>query len=103
MEYVRLLICDLHALGLELPAIPTLFVDCEPAIAVAKGGSTRSRTKHIDFKIWLCRDYVSRERVQLVYVPTFQQIADFLTKQLGPGPYLLYRGRFMSFLPRLLT
>ena len=103
MEYVRLLIRDLAGLGLELPTIPTLYADCEPAIAVAKGVSTRSRTKHIDFKIWLCRDYVRRELVQLVYMPTDLQIADFFTKQLGPGPYILYRGRFMSLCPCLLT
>ena len=103
MEYVRLLIRDLAGLGLDLPTIPTLYADCEPAIAVAKGASTRSRTKHIDFKIWLCRDYVRRELVQLVYVPTDLQIADFFTKQLGPGPYIIYRRRFMSLCPRLLT
>ena len=77
MEYVRLLIRDLAGLGLDLPTIPTLYADCEPAIAVAKGASTRSRTRHIDFEIWLCRDYVRRELVQLVYVPTDLQIAVF--------------------------
>jgi hypothetical protein len=35
MEYVRLLIRDLAGLSLGLPAIPTMYVDCEPAIAVA--------------------------------------------------------------------
>jgi len=103
MEYVRLLIRDLAGLGLDLPTIPTLYADCEPAIAVAKGASTRSRTRHIDFEIWLCRDYVRRELVQLVYVPTDLQIADFFTKRLGPGPYIIYRRRFMSLCPRLLT
>ena len=67
MESVRLLIRDLCALGVDLPEIPTLFVDCEPAIAVANGASTRSRTKHIDFKVWLCRDYVGRKVVQHTY------------------------------------
>ena len=103
MESIRLLIRDLSALGIDLPETPTLFVDCEPAIAVANGASTRSRTKHIDFKIWLCRDYVARRVVQLTYVPTAQQIADFFTKQLGPGPYVVYRARFMSFLPTLIA
>ena len=46
MEYVRLLIRDLSALGIDLPVIPTLLVDCAPAIAVANGASTKSRTKH---------------------------------------------------------
>ena len=54
IEHVRLLISNLASLCLDLPTIPTLCADCEPAIAVAKGASTRSRTEHIDFQIWLC-------------------------------------------------
>jgi hypothetical protein len=103
MESVCLLIRDLCALGVDLPEIPTLFVDCEPAIAAANGASTRSRTKHIDFKVWLCRDYVGRKVVQLTYVPTAQQIEDFFTKQLGPGPYVVYRARCMNFLSTLIA
>jgi hypothetical protein len=99
MEYVR----DLSALGIDLPVIPTLLVDCAPAIAVANGASTRSRTKHIDFKVWFCRDYVSRKVIQLTYVPTAQQIADFFTQQLGPGPYVAYRVRVMSVLSALIA
>ena len=74
METVRLLIRDLLQTGLEVPDIPFLHVDCKPAIAVANGGSTRSETKQIDFKIWLCRDYVARKLVQqplqLIYLRT---------------------------------
>jgi hypothetical protein len=103
MEYVSLLIRDLSALGIHLPVIPTLLVDCAPAIAVANGASTRSRTRHIDFKVWLCRDYVSQKVIQLTYVPTAQQIADFFTKELGPGPYVAFRVRFMSVLPALIA
>jgi hypothetical protein len=54
VEYVRLLTRDLSVLGIDLPDIPTFLIDCAPAIAVANGASTRSRTKHIDFKVWLC-------------------------------------------------
>ena len=69
-ESVRLLIRELLPMGLELPDIPVLHVDCELAVAVANGGTTLSRTKHTDFKIWLCRGYVARKLVQLIYVPT---------------------------------
>jgi hypothetical protein len=80
MEFVCLLICDLSVLGIDLPNIPTLLVDCAPAFAVANGHSTRSRssrTKYTDVKVWLCRNYVSWKEIQLAYVPTAQQIADF--------------------------
>ena len=61
VESVQLLISDLLPMGLELPDIPVLDVDCEPAVAVANNGSTRFRTKHIDFKIWLCREHVAQK------------------------------------------
>ena len=100
------MIRDLSALGIVLPDIASLLVDCAHAIAVANGASrpsTRSRTKHIDFKVWLCRGYVSPKVIQLAYIPTAQQIADFFTKQLGPGPYVAYCVRFMSVLPALIA
>jgi hypothetical protein len=49
------------------------------------------------------RDYVSRNVIPLTFVPTAQQIADFSTKELGPGPYVAYRMRFMSVLPALIA
>ena len=98
VEYIRLLLRDLLIFDKDTVA-PTMLVDSEPAITVAQGPSQRSRTKHIDFTIALCRDYVCRGLVQLVYTPTDKQIADMFTKQLGPGPYILYRGRFICLLP----
>ena len=43
------------------------------------GVSTRSYSKHIIFKIWLCWDYVHRELVQFVRLHTDLQIVDFST------------------------
>ena len=68
-------------------------------MSVAQGFSTRSYSKHIIFKIWLCWDYVHRGLVQFVRLPTDLQIVDFST---GPYPYIIYRGLLMSLCPRLL-
>ena len=102
VEYVRLLLRDLLLFPDDAPA-PTMLVDSEPAIAVSQGPTQRSRTKHIDFTLALCRDYVMRGRVRLEYCPTSAQIADMFTKQLGPGIFLVYRARFMGFVPSLRT
>ena len=51
-EYVRLLLLDLG-----LVVVPTLLGDNPPAIATAIGPSQRSRTRHIDFTVGLCRDF----------------------------------------------
>jgi hypothetical protein len=33
------------------------------------------------------------------HCPTAEQIADVWTKQLGPGSFVVYRGRFMGVIP----
>jgi hypothetical protein len=102
IEYVRLLLRDLLLFPADAPA-PPMLVDSEPAMAMSQGPTQRSRTKHIDFTLAVCRDYVMRGRVRLEYCSTSAQIADMFTKQLGPGIFLAYRARFMDFLPSLRT
>ncbi len=77
--FVMLMVLDL----IFPPFQPSMLTG--PGIAVDKGAPERLRTKHIEFEIWICRDYVCRESVQLVYVHTDLQIADFFRKQLRPG------------------
>jgi hypothetical protein len=38
--------------------------------------------KHIDIKYHFCRQHIEEERVVLLYVPTNEQQADILTKNL---------------------
>ena len=90
---MRLLLRDLG-----LVVVPTLLGDNQPAIATAKGPSQRSRTRHIDFTLALCRDFITRGDLLVEYVPTDDQVADIYTKQLGPGPYIRHCGCFMSLL-----
>ena len=102
IEYAPLLLRDLLLFPADAPA-PPMLVDSEPAMAMSQGPTQRSRTKHIDFTLAVCRDYVMRGRVRLEYCSTSAQIADMFTKQLGPGIFLAYRARFMDFLPSLRT
>ena len=102
LEYLRLLLRDLLIFPDDAPA-PTMFVDSEPAMAISQGPTHRSRTKHIDFTKALLRDYVQRGRVVPEHCPTDSQIADIWTKQIGPGPFMVFRSRFMGLVPYLHT
>ena len=100
LEYVRLLLRDLFIFPDDAP-VPSMLVDSEPAMAISQGPTHRSRTKHIDFTKALFRDYVQRGRVVPEHCPTEAQIADMWTKQVGPGPFVAYRARFMGLVPCL--
>jgi hypothetical protein len=100
LEYVRLLLRDLRLFP-DDASPPTMLVDSEPAMAMSQGPTHRSRTKHIDFTMALARDYIQRGRAVMDYCPTAEQVADMWTKQLGPGPFVVFRGRFMGLVPFL--
>jgi hypothetical protein len=95
LEYVQLLLRDL-CLFSDDAAPPTKPVDSEPAMAMSQSPTHRSCTKHIDFTMALARDYIQRRRAVMEHYPTAEQIADMWTKQLGPGPFVVFRSRFMG-------
>jgi hypothetical protein len=44
------------------------------------------KTKHIDLKFHFLKDHVEKGTVRLMYLPTYQMVADTLTKPLyGPA------------------
>ncbi len=102
IEYVLLFLRDLLLFPDDASA-PTMLIDSEPAVGMSQGPTHRSCTKHIDFTLALCRDYVMCGRVRLKHCPTFAQIADMFTKQLCPSIFLLYPARFMGAFPYLRT
>ena len=97
---MRLLLRDL-LLFPDDASPPSMLVDSAPAMAISQGPTNRSRTKHIDFTMALARDYIQRGRAVMEHCPTAEQIADIWTKQLGPGPYTVFRSRFMGLVPFL--
>jgi hypothetical protein len=81
---------------------PSMLVDSAPEMAISQGPTNRSRTKHIDFTMALARDDIQRGRAVMEHGPTAELIADMWTKQqLGPGPFTVFRSRFMGLLPFL--
>ena len=60
-----------------------LFVDNVSAISLSKNPSQHGRSKHIDTKFHFIRDCVEKGYVEVDYVKTESQLADFFTKPLG--------------------
>jgi hypothetical protein len=67
----------------EAAAPPTLKVDNQPAIALAKNPVLHDRSKHIDVKFHFLRNCVDEGKIIIEYINTSQQLVDILTKSLG--------------------
>ena len=57
-------------------------MDNKAAIKLAENPEFHKRTKHIDIQYHYIRDQVKQKRVDVQYVPTKLQLADFLTKNV---------------------
>ena len=57
-------------------------MDNKAAIKLAENPEFHKRTKHIDIQYHYIRDQVKQKRVDIQYVPTKLQLADFLTKNV---------------------
>jgi hypothetical protein len=66
-----------------------VYEDNQGAIALATNNGYHARTKHIDIRYHFVREKIERGAIQLTYIETANQLADFLTKLL-PGKRLRY-------------
>ncbi|TYJ52530.1 hypothetical protein B9479_006854 [Cryptococcus floricola] len=71
-------------LGFELPPNTRINCDNQGALALATNPGAHHRTKHIDIRIHMIRDYVEVGLIRLEYVRSKSNIADILTKALEP-------------------
>jgi hypothetical protein len=61
----------------------TLLCDNQGAIALAENPSRHRRTKHIDIRYHFIRELIEDNSVDISYISTSEQLADFLTKPLS--------------------
>jgi len=61
-----------------------MYEDNEACIKLSKNPQEHSRTKHIQVRYHVIRQYVQDGVIKMVYIPTKSQLADSLTKSL-PG------------------
>ena len=80
------------------PDVPTtIFEDNQGTIALAySDGKTQARTKHIDIRMHFVRDYVREGTIDIQWVATDMQKADFYTKPLAGPKHEFMRNLNMS-------
>ena len=67
------------------PQQVTIYCDNQGAVNLTKNALTVSRTKHVDIAHHFVRNCVNRGELCFKYIQTEEQLADFLTKALGPS------------------
>jgi hypothetical protein len=75
----------LQGLGLQPAGATTILTDSQGSIALAKNPEHHQRSKHIDVRYHFVRELLANQTIEMVYVPSAQNVADQLTKPLS-GP-----------------
>ncbi|KAE8962079.1 hypothetical protein PR001_g29825, partial [Phytophthora rubi] len=83
----------LKDIGAEQVGATVIYEDNQGAMALAKNVGYQARTKHIDIRYHFIREKVVSNEVELEYVDTKNQLADFMTKGLSSKTlrYLMMR------------
>ncbi len=69
--------------------IPTLYCDNQGAIDLMHNPKFHAKAKHIDLRnMYIRNDMVSKNRLNVTYIPGIEQPADMLTKQLSSDIYV---------------
>ena len=92
-----------EAIGRPLSEGIKLYCDSESAIALATRGEVAHKgAKHFDVKYHSTRDRVERNEICIEYVPTQDNLADFLTKQLPPNNFINSRDSYSASVTHVL-
>ena len=70
-----------------------LYEDNQSTIAMAKNPQFHGRAKHIEIKHHFVRDQVTRRTNKLQYCPSYEMIADMLTKGLSRDSHVFLRAK----------
>ena len=101
-EYVALSLCIqeilwtkslLMEMKVKIDAPVVVYEDNQSAIAIAKNEGYQSRAKHIDIRYHFVRDQVKAKVIQLEYIETKLQLADFLTKATSTSKFQFLVGK----------
>ena len=78
--WLRRLLSDL---SLEQPSPTCIFTDSQSALAIARNPVFHARSKHIEVHYHYVREQFHAKEINLVYVPTHENVADIFTKALS--------------------
>jgi hypothetical protein len=76
-------LCKEFGIEQELPI--TLNEDNQGTIAMSEKRLNNTRSKHIDVRYHIIREFIENGTIYIRYCPTEKQLADILTKPLSPG------------------
>ena len=78
-----------------------LYQDNKCAILLAENGraSSSKRTKHIEIRYYYVADRIEKGDLRIVWCPTHQMIADYLTKPLQGRQFVQFRDMLMGTVP----
>ena len=78
-----------------------MFEDNQGTIAIAKRPDLTQRTRHLHTKYWHFKDNLKVEAdgsgITIECISTKDQLADLLTKGLGPGLFIPLRDKLMGW------
>lgn len=69
---------------IDVSTATSVYEDNQSCIKMILNDSQSNRTKHIRVKYHYTRDLVEAGEIRIVYCPTENNIADMLTKPIGP-------------------
>ncbi len=91
--YLRGIFSDL-GIPQELPTV--IYTDSQSAIAIAKADTVPKRSKHIEVRYHYIRSLIQRGLIQLRYVRSADNVADFFTKGLTKDVFEKHRDAIMN-------
>ena len=80
--WIKKLLSELYVNVHEMPT--RIWCDNQAAVEIASDDQHHDRTKHIDLRYHWIRDSIKRGDITIQWISTHDQIADALTKALGP-------------------
>jgi hypothetical protein len=101
-EYVSLSMCVqeviwllslLDEMGIKYGRPITIHEDNQSAIAIANNNGYQSRAKHIDIRHHFIRQHISACKIEIQYIESKSQLADYLTKPLATKQFELLTSR----------
>lgn len=76
------------------------FVDNAPPIKLAKTLKFTSSLKHVNLRYHMIRDTVKKGIVNILFVPTKEQIADIFTKILPRSSFQFFRDKLLKLISK---
>jgi len=79
------------------PIVPTFHEDNKSTIALVKNGRALAEsTRHINIRYFLISDYLAQDLINLEYINTKDQVADYYTKPLQGEDFNKHRQYVMG-------